>query len=144
MHILGEQNDSLPPVHALISRGIVNNLVGFSIFGNLDENNPAADLIKAVSDGNVDVAIAWGPLAGYFRQHSAIPLSIAAVADDSEHPDLAFHFDIGIGVRAGNVALREQLDQELLRRRSEIEQILKAYAIPLIPMAVVTAQSMED
>lgn len=144
VHILGEQNDSLPPVHALISRGIVNNLVGFSIFGNLDESNPAADLIKAVSDGKVDVAIAWGPLAGYFSRHSATPLSITPVADDSKHPDLAFRFNIGIGVRAGNVALREQLDQELLRRRPEIEQILKAYGIPQIPIAVETARSMED
>src|SRR5947209_6577094 len=34
VHILGDANDNLPPVTALISRGIVKNLVGYSIFGN--------------------------------------------------------------------------------------------------------------
>ena len=144
VHILGEQNDSLPPVHALITRGIVNNLVGFSIFGNLNESNPASDLIKAVSDGKVDIAIAWGPLAGYFSQHSAIPLKIAPVADDVKDPNLPFSFDIGIGVRPGNVALREKLDKEILRRRSEITQILSVYGVPQITLPVETAQSMED
>jgi quinoprotein dehydrogenase-associated probable ABC transporter substrate-binding protein len=144
VHILGEQNDSLPPVHALINRGIVNNLVGFSIFGNLDESNPASDLIKAVSDGKVEVAIAWGPLAGYFSQHSAIPLSITPVADDFKDPNLPFRFDICIGVRRGNVALRERLDQEILRRRSEIAQILTAYGVPQITLPIETARSTEE
>ncbi|MGA9586502.1 MAG: substrate-binding domain-containing protein [Terracidiphilus sp.] len=144
VHILGEQNDSLPPVHALINRGIVNNLVGFSIFGNLDESNPASDLIKAVGDGKVDVAIAWGPLAGYFSRHSAIPLNITPVAEDRQNPKLPFRFDIGIGVRPGNFALRERLDQEILRRRSEITQILSAYGVPQITLPVETAQSTED
>lgn len=144
VHILGEQDDSLPPVHALINRGIVNNLVGFSIFGNLDESNPASELIKAVSDGKVDVAIAWGPLAGYFSRHSEIPLNITPVAEDSKNPNLPFRFDIGIGVRPGNVALREKLDQEILRRRSEITQILSAYGVPQITLPIETAQSTED
>lgn len=60
MHVLGDQEDSISPVHALISRVVVRNLVGFGIFGNLGETNPSADLIKSVAGGKVDVAIAWG------------------------------------------------------------------------------------
>jgi mxaJ protein len=144
VHILGEQNDSLPPVHALIKRGIVNNLVGFSIFGNLDETNPASDLIRAVTDKKVDVAIAWGPLAGYFSRHSAIPLTITPVADEGKDPGLSFRFDIGIGVRENNAALRQRLDQELVRRRTDIEQILNAYGVPQISPPIETARSTED
>ena len=144
VHILGEQNDSLPPVHALIGRGIVHNLVGFSIFGHLDEANPASDLIKAVSDGKVDIAIAWGPLAGYFSQHSASPLTITPVAEDFKNPELQFRFDIGIGVRPNDADLKRRLDQELLHRRPEIQQILKDYGIPQIPLPTEMAQSMED
>ncbi|KAA6457582.1 quinoprotein dehydrogenase-associated putative ABC transporter substrate-binding protein [Acidobacteria bacterium AB60] len=68
VHILGDANDNTPPVNALISRGIVKNLVGYSIFGNLTEKDPPADVIRALEDGKVDVAIVWGPLGGYFAQ----------------------------------------------------------------------------
>lgn len=130
VHILGEQDDSLPPVHALVSRGIVRNLVGFSIFGNLNEKDPPADLLRAVADGKVDVAVAWGPLAGYFAQHSSVPLEITPIAGDPRHPDLPFHFDIGIGVRNGNAALKETLNSELDKLQPQIEQLLRSYGVP--------------
>ena len=130
VHILGEQDDSLPPVHAFTSRGIVRNLVGFSIFGNLNEKNPTADLIKAVTDGKVDVAVAWGPLAGYYVQHSPVPLEITPIESDPTLPALPFHYDIAIGVRHGDETLKQSLDAELVRRRAAIRRILSSYGIP--------------
>jgi quinoprotein dehydrogenase-associated probable ABC transporter substrate-binding protein len=130
VHVLGDREKSQPPVFALTSRGIVRNLVGFNIFGTLYETNPAADLINAVSDKKVDVAVVWGPLAGYFTQHSEVPLDITPIADDSLNPSLPLSFDIGMGVRKGNTQLQKQLDAELIRRKTEIDQILRTYGIP--------------
>jgi len=135
VHVLGEEDDSLPPVHALTSRGIVRNLVGYSIFGNLAESNPSADLIAAVTKKDVDVAVVWGPLAGYFTQHSAVPLQISPIEKDLKNPGLPLTFDIGMGVREGNVKLKQQLNAELSRRHTEIEQILRSYGVPQLSMA---------
>jgi mxaJ protein len=144
VHVLGEQDDSLPPVHALISRGIVHNLVGFSIFGTLYEKDPPADLIKAVEDNEVDVAIAWGPLAGYFSRSSSPRLDVNPLLEDPANPQLPFHFDIGIGVRAKDTALKASLDAELTRRRKEIEEILQQFGIPQLPITNQIARSSED
>lgn len=135
VHILGEEDDSLPPVHALTSRGIVRNLVGYSIFGNLAETNPSADLIAAVTKKDVDVAIVWGPLAGYFTRHSTVPLEITPIERDPSHPNLPLTFDIGMGVREGDVKLKQQLNEELSRRHTEIKQILSSYGIPQLGKA---------
>jgi quinoprotein dehydrogenase-associated probable ABC transporter substrate-binding protein len=132
VHVLGDQDDTLPPVHALTSRGIVRNLVGYSIFGNLDEKNPPADLIKAVEDKRVDVAVAWGPLAGYFGRQSPVPLEITPVESDPSDPELPFSFDIAIGVRKGDTALKDRLDAELARRHADVEEILRSYGIPQV------------
>ncbi len=134
IHILGDSKDSLPPAQALADRGIVRNLVGYSIFGNLTEANPAGDLIEAVATNDVDVAIAWGPLAGYFAQHSAVPLEVTPIDGDSTHPQLPFSFGIGIGVRAGNTGLKQQLDAELQRRHTEVEQLLRSYGVPQLSL----------
>lgn len=144
VHILGDQDDSLPPVHAFTSRGIVKNLVGFSIFGNLNEKNPPSDLIRAVADGRVDVAVAWGPMAGYFAKQSRVPLELTAVGRDTMHPALPFAFDMGIGVREQDTALRQALDAELARRHAQIEQILRTYGVPQMSTNVQVAKSTED
>jgi mxaJ protein len=129
VHVLGDGDKSQPPVYALTSRGIVSNLVGFNIFGNLYEANPAADLIRAVSEKRVDVAVVWGPLAGYFAQHSEVPLDVTPIADDSLNPNLPLSFDIGMGVRKGDTQLQQQLDLELIRRKADIDEILHTYGI---------------
>lgn len=132
VHVLGEQEDSVPPVHALISRGIVRNLVGYSIFGHLDEANPAADLIRAVVNRDVDVAVVWGPLAGYFARTSAVPLEVTPIEADPKNPSLPMEYSIGIGVRPQDTELRQRLDAELERRQPEIQRLLVSYGIPQV------------
>jgi mxaJ protein len=132
VHILGDQDDSLPPVNALIHRGIVHNLVGYSIFGHLDEKNPSADLIQAVIEKRVDVAVVWGPLAGYFSRHSPAPLVLTPIESDPQNPSMPMSFAIGIGVRPADQALRRRLDAEIVRRRSQIHRLLVGYGIPQV------------
>lgn len=144
VHIFGDQNDSSPPVDALIRRGIVHNLVGFSIFGHLDETNPPADLIRAVENRKVDIAIAWGPLAGNFSRHSPVPLEITPVPDDPSNPKLPFHFDIGIGVRKTDHALEQKLNSELVRLQPQIERILRDYGIPQLTLPAEAARITEE
>ena len=135
VHILGDQNDSLPPVHALIRRGIVHNLVGYSIFGNLEERNPPADLIRAVINREVDVAVVWGPLAGYFAQHSPVPLEVTPIMGDPVEPMMPMTYSIGMGVRPQDEQLRQRLDAELERRQPDIQRLLASYGIPQVSAA---------
>lgn len=144
VHVLGDEDDSLPPVRALIRHGLVRNLVGFSIFGTLDETDPPADLIKAVEDRKVDVAVAWGPLAGYFSRHSPVPLAVVPIPDDPANPELPFQFNIGIGVREKDSALQQMLNTELVRLHPEIQRILRTYGIPVMAPPPEAARSMEN
>jgi quinoprotein dehydrogenase-associated probable ABC transporter substrate-binding protein len=141
VHILAEQDDSLPPVHALISRGIVKNLVGLSIFGNLDEKDRSSDVITAVEQAKVDVAVVWGPQAGYISLHSPVPLEITPLSSDPLNPKLPFHFDIAIGVREGDLGLKETLDREVERRHADIENILRDYGIPQLALPAESART---
>jgi len=142
VHILGDSKDSLPPVHALISRGIVKNLVGYSIFGNLNEKDPPADLMRALESGQVDVALMWGPLAGYFSKKSSVPLVLTPIPEDKLNPELPFHFDIAIGVRANDTAMKQIMERELERRKVEIQGVLNAYGVPQVEIPQ-TAQHMQ-
>jgi quinoprotein dehydrogenase-associated probable ABC transporter substrate-binding protein len=135
IHNLGDTDREAPPVHALTGRGIVSNLAGYNIFGsNLDETNPSSDLIKAVEKGDVDLALVWGPIAGYFAQFSPVPLVVSSIEGDPSNPNLPLSFDIAAGVRKQDDMLKQQLDRELQRRRTEIQHLLVSYGIPQLSL----------
>jgi mxaJ protein len=134
VHITGEADGSTPPVAALARRGIVRNLVGYNIYGTLAEKNPPADLIQAVIHKDVDVAIAWGPMAGYFARHSPVPLDVAPVDVTSPDPSLPFSFSISMGVRRGDEKLQQQLQAEIERRRPAIRRLLESFGVPLLDL----------
>lgn len=144
VHVAEDDEGSLPPVNALIRRGIVRNMIGFNIYGeSLDEKNPPADLIRAVADKKVDIAIAWGPMAGYFAKHSSVPLEVTPVDVVSPNPNIPFKFAISMGVRQGDTVLLDRLNTEIQRHRGQIQHLLEFYGVPLLtaqPVPLLTAQ----
>jgi mxaJ protein len=129
VHLLGD--DSTPPAAALGQQGIVNNVKGFVIYGDYAKANPAARLIEGVQDGSIDVAAAWGPLAGYFAKHSRVPLTVTPITHTAQFAPLMFRFSIAMGVRPRDAALLRRLDAVLASERAAIQTILTAYGVPL-------------
>lgn len=132
VHLIGDDASNTPPAHALSARGMIDNVRGYSIYGNYAEPDPPARLIRAVADREIDVAVAWGPLAGYFAQRSAVPLTLTPVIP-REDARYRFEFDIAMGVARDNAALRDRLNTIISRQRDRINAILRDYGVPLMP-----------
>jgi mxaJ protein len=128
VHLIGDDYANVPPAHALARRGLVRNVRGYSIYGDYREPNPPARLIDAVAAGEIDVAVAWGPLAGYFARRASVPLVVTPVADTGE--EVAMAFDISMAVRREDRALRDTLDALLARRGRDVVRILDSYGVP--------------
>ena len=133
MQIIGDDQSNAPPAHALTRRNIVQNVKGFTLYGDYNQDNPPARIVHAVAKGDIDLAIVWGPLAGYFAKQSRVPMDVEPVSPQIDQPlFLPFVFDIAMGVRRGDQELRDQLDQFLEKRRPEIERILQDYRVPRV------------
>jgi mxaJ protein len=132
VQLVGDDYANTPPVHALSRRGIVDNIVGFRVVGDYSEANPPARIIDAVAAGDIDIAVAWGPLAGYFAKRSPVPLALTPVLPPFDPPGLRFVFDISLAVRRDEPALQRQLDQILEKRKPGIDSILTEYGIPRV------------
>jgi len=135
VHVIGDDYNNSPPAHALGNRQIVGNIVGYSVYGDYSEPNPPARLIEAVARGDVDLAIAWGPIAGYFAQKESVPLELVPVSPSIDLPFLPFVYDISLGVRREDEAFRDELEAILVRKQAEIRQILESYGVPLVGVA---------
>jgi mxaJ protein len=124
--------DNTPPAQALGHRGLIDNIVGFPVFDRPVNQAPA--IIRAVADKEVDVAIVWGPLAGYFARRGNEPLNITPVAPVQDGP-LTFAFDICMGVRRKSTDLRDRLNGFIARRQTDIDAILDEFGVPRLPVA---------
>jgi mxaJ protein len=132
VHLIGSDGTNTPPSEALGLQNIVDNVVGYMIYGDYREPDPPARLIEAVEKGDIDIAAAWGPLAGYAARRSGVPLEIVPITDTEGFAPLRFQFDIAIGVRKGDDALKSRLDDVIARKQAEIGALLESYGVPLI------------
>jgi mxaJ protein len=128
--MVGDDGANAPPAHALARRGIVANVIGYSVVGDYRQESPPSRLITAVAQGEIDVAAAWGPLAGYFAARHGVALRIQPVDRAIDASGLPFAFDICMATRHGDRARQAMLDAFLTHRRSEIDRILSDYHVP--------------
>ena len=131
VHLIGDDGNNTPPAHALGQQGIIDNVRGFMIYGDYREPDPPARLIEAVEHGEIDVAAAWGPLAGYVAKTSTVPLTVAPIAAGERFAPQQFQFEIAMGVRKGDHALRDRLNDFIAQNGSEIAALLADYGVPL-------------
>jgi mxaJ protein len=122
-----------PPEMALSKYGVVGNLKGYNT--SYDENIRPEDIINGVAKKDVDLAIVWGPMAGYFVKKSPVPLVLtpisAGVDSASGYP---MQYNIGMAVRRRDKAFRDSLQAVLDKKAPQLDSILKQYGVPVLPI----------
>jgi mxaJ protein len=134
VQMVGDDFANTPPAHALSARGYVQNIVGYSVVGDYSKPNPPARIVEAVAHGDVDAAVVWGPLAGYFAARQPVPLDVRPVSPQADSAARPFVFDISMAVRPGDDARRRALDTFIVRHRAAIDRLLDQYRVPRLPL----------
>jgi mxaJ protein len=127
VQIVGDDGASSPPAHIVAERGIVANVVGYSVLGDYSTDTPPSRIVSAGAAGDVDVAIAWGAMAGYFAARQTPALRVTPVPQRGSR--LPMTFDVAMGVRKADAARAEQLNAILERRSADVARILDDYRV---------------
>src|SRR4029079_9892086 len=93
--------------------------------------------IEAVASGTIDVAVAWGPLGGYFAALQNPRLRVAPVQPSVDGP-FPMTFAISMGVRRDDLAFKQEIDDILQKRRGDIDAILDSYHVPRVRAGQIT------
>jgi len=136
IQLVGEDGANPPPSEALARRGIVDNVRGYLVYGDYREQNPAAAIMDAVAKGEIDVAIVWGPVAGYFAGRESVPLKVALVTPQNDDPRVPMVFDINMGVRRDDPTLRDEINAALSKLRPKSDAVLATYGVPRADLPV--------
>jgi mxaJ protein len=134
VQLIGDDFSNAPPAHSLARRGIIDNVVGFMVYGDYSSPDPERPIIIAVESGAIDLAIVWGPLAGYYAARASVPLELRPVEPRIDG-SLPMSFAISMGVRRKDAGLRAQLDDVLARKRRDVLALLARFGVPQLPAA---------
>ena len=129
-----------PPTRPLADHNLMENARPYRL--QRDLNFPPSLLIDDLVKGDIDVAIVWGPIAGYFAKQAAIPLEVVAIPEyEDKNVKGKENWNISIGVRNKEKARAEELNKAITRRQADIDKILDEYGVPHSP--VVAGDSLE-
>lgn len=131
VQMIGNDAQNTPPAHALARRGIIDNVRGYLIYGDYRDANPAGGILRAVTQGEIDVAVVWGPFAGYFAARDGA-LEVTPVAPLIDGPQWPMVFDIAMGVRRNEPDFKADIERALVANRAGIAGILAEYHVPVV------------
>lgn len=116
--------------HGLVERGVPYQIL------NADPLQYPGEIIERdLAGGKIDVAIVWGPIAGYFAKRVKSP-QLSVVMLKSE-PGVQFDYQMAMGVRYGEPEWKRQIESLIQSRQAEIRAVLNEYGVPLIEDAAV-------
>jgi mxaJ protein len=118
-----------PAVDWLLKNNLVEQMVPFQPQTGDPEQYPGEIIEKELAKGNIDMAIAWGPITGYFVKKSSVPMVSVPFTST---PDSPVQFSIAMGVRFGEKAWREKIDKLIEKNQAKIQAILAEYGVPVI------------
>ena len=126
--LIGNDLAATPPALALAQRGLVRNVTGFPMFG---DGSIAQRMTRAVRDNGIDVAVLWGPQAGYFARNGTPALAVTPIAAKE---GVTSTFDIAMGVRRDDTELHARIVEALPALKPRIDAVLDSYAVVRQPI----------
>ena len=113
--------------HGLLEQGIpYQSMTGDS------EHNIAMQIDNDIRKGVIDMVILWGPMAAYVQSQSPKDSYIALPMQSS--PGMQFDFPIAMGVRQGDNQRKKLLNDLIDKNKEQIQAIIAAYGIPMLPI----------
>jgi mxaJ protein len=120
-----------PPDPALGARGLVDNLHHYN---PVLPTKSAEAMIDDVVNGKLDLAVVWGPVAGYYALKRSVKLEVVPVTPQVDTSGLSTVYATSMGLREGDTDLRDVLNQALADEWAGIQKVLKEYNVPTIPL----------
>lgn len=120
-----------PPVTLLAQQGLIANLAPYQLMADTRHDHPAEDMVRDVERGEIDIAVVWGPIGGYFAKQAGGALNVTPLSAAEGSP-VRLDYRMSMGLRRGEPEWKDQLNTLLKDQGEAIEAILLDYGIPLL------------
>ena len=130
-----------PPATNMAVNGLMTNAKPYPLMIDTRVDSSAEAMITDLNKGDIDAAILWGPMAGFYAKKSNPPLHVTPLVKEKTGPQLVYR--IGMGVRRADQNWKRLLNRLIQENQPEINKILSDYGLPLLDEnnQVITAET---
>ncbi|MGD9545400.1 MAG: substrate-binding domain-containing protein [Methylocystis sp.] len=118
-----------PPGNVLAMNGLMASVKPYALMVDTRVESSSAAMIHDLEKGDIDIALLWGPIAGWYAKHSSEKLNVAPLP---ETPGARMAFRIGFGVRHSDQNFKRELNTLIAQNKADLERILLDYGVPLL------------
>jgi quinoprotein dehydrogenase-associated probable ABC transporter substrate-binding protein len=118
-----------PPGNILARNGLMASVKPYPLMVDTRVESSSAAMIHDLETGDIDVALLWGPIAGYYARKTTAKLSVTPLA---ETPGARMAFRIAFGVRHSDQNWKRELNTLIAQNKADIDKILIDYGVPML------------
>jgi quinoprotein dehydrogenase-associated probable ABC transporter substrate-binding protein len=119
-----------PPATYMAANGLMANAKPYPLMIDTRVDSSAAAMMNDLGSGEIDAAVLWGPMAGYYAKQANPPLHVTPLVNEKSGPQLVYR--IGMGVRSADQNWKRVLNRLIAENQPAINKILLDYGVPLL------------
>ena len=119
-----------PPATNMVANGLMADAKSYRLMIDTRLDSSAAAMIDDLTSGQIDAAILWGPIAGFYARKASPPLHVTPLVRETTGPRLVYR--IGMGVRAADQNWKRLLNHLIQENQPAINRILLDFGVPLL------------
>lgn len=119
-----------PPASLLAMHGLLDHLHSYHLTVDTRFESPGKNMMADLDKGEIDVALMWGPIAGFYAKNHDSAYAIVPIPAETGAPRL--QFSISMGVRANEPNWKHRLNELIKAKQAAINAILRDYGVPLL------------
>lgn len=119
-----------PPATNMAVNGLMMNAKPYPLMIDTRVDSSAEAMINDLNKGDIDAAILWGPMAGFYAKKANLPLHVTPLVNEKTGPQLVYR--IGMGVRRADQNWKRLLNRLIQDNQPEINKVLFEYGVPLL------------
>ena len=119
-----------PPATNLAVNGLLSNIKSYPLVVDTRVDSPTSDMIRDLENGEIEVGVLWGPIAGNFAKNAKVPLQVTPLVNEKAGPKMVYR--MGLAVRHTDQEWKRTLNRLIAENQGEIDKILDDYGVPLL------------
>jgi quinoprotein dehydrogenase-associated probable ABC transporter substrate-binding protein len=119
-----------PPATNMVVNGLMVNAKPYPLVIDTRIDSSAIAMIKDLTAGDIDAAVLWGPMAGFYAKTADPPLHVTPLVKETTGPRMVYR--IGMGVRAADQNWKRLLNRLIQENQPAIDKVLLDFGVPLL------------
>lgn len=119
-----------PPATVLALNSLMGNVEPYRLMVDRRHENPAERMLGDLKSGKIDVALLWGPIAGYYAKKNGGGLVVVPLVNESKGPRMAYR--ITFGIRRGEIDWKRKLNELIKDNQADINKIMLEFGVPIL------------